>query len=607
MTSHNDDLSPNPQYPQALQPRNRERAETEAQIASILNGGREGAFRPELLGETPDAANGAPIVGPEGYVEGGNARTMALRRAYDRGLPQAEEYRNYLASQGYPIEGIANPVLVRLDRSDMAMPQREQLARELNVSPQAAMSATEQAMADARQIPAGLLRSYGGGDVFSGQNKPFWGGILRAVSHPGELPALTDPSGDLSRAGRARVQNALLAKAYGDTGIISSLTEDADSNIKAIGGAMTDAAPTWAQLREAVAQGRVPQGYDLTSPLLEAVRLVQHARETGRNVAEFINQRDMLGGGLSPETESILSWMLGAPDWTRRYGREKMADALKEYAESAQRQPGMLGNTRPAPLELTEQARERAQGASRDLFAPPVVEPERAEAVRAGAGEDGTEAQGPRDDQVGVATPAAGPESREGPEQGGLGLAEDTVEPPFFSALTRAVEAIPQPKAPGAQWANLIRNLTNKGVKQDEIDWSGVTDWLRDHPGVVTKDQLLDELRANEVRVEEIQHGQARDQIVPDEQAGQDHGPAFDIFNDRIRALSDEESTAHYAGDTVRSANLQREVGELNGQRGALHERMVDETMARQNLSGRPAGYGSHTLPGGNQLPARCC
>ena len=437
VTSHNDDLSPNPAYPQALQPRNRERAETEAQIASILNGGREGAFRPELLGETPDAANGAPIVGPEGYVEGGNARTMALRRAYERGLPQAEQYRNYLASQGYPIEGIANPVLVRLDRSGADMPQREQLARDLNVPPQAAMSATEQAMADARQIPTDLLRSYVGGDVFSGQNKPFWGGILRAVSHPSELPALTDPSGDLSRAGRARVQNALLAKAYGDTGIISSLTEDADSNIKAIGSALSDAAPTWAQLREAVAQGRVPHAYDLTSPLLEAVRLVQHARETGRNVAEFVNQRDMLGGGLSPETESMLSWMLGAPDWTRRYGREKMADALTEYAESAQRQPGMLGQPRPQPLELTEQARERAQGASRDLFAASLVEPGGAAAVRARAGENGAEAPRPENDPAGATAPETGAEGA-GDRQGGLGLAEDIAAPADAFRNTRA-------------------------------------------------------------------------------------------------------------------------------------------------------------------------
>jgi len=91
------------------------------------------------MGENPDAANGSPIVGPEGYVESGNARTMAIRRAYDRDLPQAQEYRRYLEAQGYPIEGIEQPVLVRINRANMEMPQREQLARDLNV---AALTAT---------------------------------------------------------------------------------------------------------------------------------------------------------------------------------------------------------------------------------------------------------------------------------------------------------------------------------------------------------------------------------------------------------------------------------------------------------------------------------
>jgi hypothetical protein len=64
---------------------------------------------------------------------------------------------------------------------------------------------------------------------------------------------------------------------------------------------------------------------------------------------------------VKPETESMLSLMLGAPNWTRRYGRDKIAAALQEYAAAAQCEPGMLpGAVRPAPAELVEQARERA-------------------------------------------------------------------------------------------------------------------------------------------------------------------------------------------------------------------------------------------------------
>jgi P-loop containing NTP hydrolase pore-1/C-terminal domain on Strawberry notch homologue/Large polyvalent protein associated domain 38/ddrB-like ParB superfamily domain len=418
VTSHHDDLSPNQNYPQALQPRSRERAETEAQLASILNGGNLGQFRPELLGEGADAANGAPIVGEDGLVEGGNARTMAIRRAYDRGLPQAEEYRQYLASQGYPVDGVAAPMLVRVNKAGMDMPAREQLARDLNVPAQAAMSPSDQAMADAAQMRPDQLRSYQGGDIFSGANQPFLVGLMRGLVRPNELPALLNPEGGLSPAGRTRMRNALLAKAYGDSGMVSTLTEDADNNIKSIGNAMMDAAPAWAQMRDAIAQGRVPEAYDLTSPILEAVRLISHARDTGRNVVEFVSQRGMLGAGVDPKTEGVLSWMLGAPDFTRRYGREKIADALTSYANNVSALgPNLLGNERAQPLDMVEQARQAAQGAAGDLFAQPVGRPEGAGPVRQDIGAGRPEVQRPGPAPAGLEPPAGGAEPVAEPAQ----------------------------------------------------------------------------------------------------------------------------------------------------------------------------------------------
>lgn len=416
ITSHHDDLSPNAEFPQALQPRSRERAETEAQLAGILNGDPRdpnARFRPELLGESPDAANGAPIVGEEGYVESGNARTMALRRAYEQNLPQAQEYRDYLAAQGYPIEGIPDPVLVRLNRSGLDMIGREQLARDLNVPPQATMSATDRAMADAQQIPPELLRLYAGGDLFSTANRPFWRGILERVAKPTELPSLTDPEGGLSPAGQTRLRNALLAKAYGDPDTVAALTEDADSNIKAIGGALTDAAPAWAQLRQAVAEGRVAQEYDLTSPLIEAVRLISYARQEGRNIAEFVKQRGLFGEGISPETESAIDWMLGSPDWTRKYGRVKIADTLANYANKLLRPRGVVDETMPPPIELARIAREEAHGAARDLFAEKMDEFGRPETVRAGSGRNRAENQGYPAAAARLAAPAGRAEGAE--------------------------------------------------------------------------------------------------------------------------------------------------------------------------------------------------
>src|SRR5690606_1219895 len=98
----------NPDYPAELQPRDRSRATSQAQITEIAAN-----INPRLLGSSPSATDGAPIVGPDNVVESGNGRTLALRLAYERGLESAERYRRWLAEQGYNVEGMRAPVLVR--------------------------------------------------------------------------------------------------------------------------------------------------------------------------------------------------------------------------------------------------------------------------------------------------------------------------------------------------------------------------------------------------------------------------------------------------------------------------------------------------------------
>ena len=78
--------------------------------------------------------------------------------------------------------------------------------------------------------------------------------------------------------------------------------------------------------------------------------------------------------------------------------------------------------------------------------------------------------------------------------------------PAFYSALTRAIENAKQNKAPAEQWKGIIDNLP--GVKQEEIEWSGVKQWLDNQEGSVTREALADFLRQNEVQVEEVTLGE---------------------------------------------------------------------------------------------------
>lgn len=59
-------------------------------------------------------------------------------------------------------------------------------------------------------------------------------------------------------------------------------------------------------------------------------------------------------------------------------------------------------------------------------------------------------------------------------------------------------------KAPAASWKAYINGLTQKGVKPEEIEWSGVRDWLDLQKGTVTKDDLINYLKQGGVKVEEV-------------------------------------------------------------------------------------------------------
>lgn len=71
----------------------------------------------------------------------------------------------------------------------------------------------------------------------------------------------------------------------------------------------------------------------------------------------------------------------------------------------------------------------------------------------------------------------------------------------FYSALLRGVEDHQQGKGTPEQWTGILKNL--KGVKADEIEQSGVVEWLGSQPGSVTRQQIVDFLKAGGIQLEE--------------------------------------------------------------------------------------------------------
>ncbi|HUY04992.1 MAG TPA: hypothetical protein VMV33_17070 [Rhodocyclaceae bacterium] len=327
---HHQDMATNPKFPAELQPRARERAASEAQVASIA-----GNIQPERLGASA-SAEGTPIIGPDGIVESGNGRVMALRRAYEANNAGSKAYRKYLEDQGYDVAGVKEPVLVRERQTPMDMPERVRFAEDMNAGAGLSMSASERAAVDAKRISDDLMRSYVAGDVTSAANRDFVRKFADEVLDKGEHGSFATGEAELSKEGAQRVRNALLAKAYDDPNLIAALTEVDDANVRAFGAALSDAAGPMARLQVEIKAGEVDPGMAISKALVEAARMVSDARRRGISLADSAAQRDVFQE-INPTAERILQAAYGV-DLRGRLSRGRLADMLDFYSQEALKQ-----------------------------------------------------------------------------------------------------------------------------------------------------------------------------------------------------------------------------------------------------------------------------
>lgn len=372
VTSHMDDLGLNPDFPQELQPRDRTRAMSQDQIAGIASN-----LQPERLGFSTDAANGAPIVGPDGLVESGNGRVLALRRAMQQDGPQANSYRNYLRSQNFEIEGYRNPVLIARRVTDLE--DRVGFVTAANRSTAMKLGAAEQAMSDARLLDGDLLGRWAGADLAAADSQEFTRGFMAKLPRA-EQGNLIDKDGFLSQEGQRRITSALMGRAYGEPVLLGRALEDTDNNVKSIAGAMSDSSGSWARMRDAVARGEIPRGMDITDDLLNAVRMVMKARDEGRAVKDLVNQGEMFGG--PDELSKIVARaMFSDADLKRPVGRAKLAAFLEDFATEAMKNdagPRLFGDALEAPdilkSSLERVGRQDLQRIAEERLTPEAIE-----------------------------------------------------------------------------------------------------------------------------------------------------------------------------------------------------------------------------------------
>jgi hypothetical protein len=121
---------------------------------------------------------------------------------------------------------------------------------------------------------------------------------------------------------------------------------------------------------------------------------------------------------------------------------------------------------------------------------------------------------------------------------------------PFFSKLERVVEESQTTRAPASQWT---ATLAKAGVKKEELEWTGVFDWLDMQEGPVEKAALLGVIRDGGIKVEEVVLGENRAPTQREIEARADE--AFE--RDLNEALADAEDESDEEGD---SRPLQRRI-----------------------------------------------
>lgn len=358
IVSHTPDFRPNPQYPQALQPRNRDRAASEAQVVRMA-----GELNAERLG-AGGVGDGAPIIGPDRVTESGNGRLLAIDRAYRNGGRPAADYRAWIEGQGFPTQGLERPALVRVRTNELDDAGRVRFTEGANTGPGLKLSPAEQAAVDARRVDDATLALYRGGSLDDAANVDFARGFVRSAA-PGDAGTLSTADGRLSLEGTRRIQAAMVAKVYGDAPIVQTLLETGDDNIKALGRALADTAPAMAQLRAAIARGDVPAEFDPVATLTDAARVVQRARSEGVPIGDVLAQSDAFNP-TNPHAAAFLSTAYG--DGFRRVSYGRAAEALRTYADEAMRQTGGGDMFGPGPSagDVWAAAQRRARGVGDD-------------------------------------------------------------------------------------------------------------------------------------------------------------------------------------------------------------------------------------------------
>ena len=348
ITSHNTDGAVNEAYPQELQPRDRSRSASDAQIAEIVNN-----FAPERVAKAQTATEGAPIITKEGFVAVGNGRAMAISKVYEN-AEKAEQYRQYLAEQGYNVDNFAEPVLVRRLAMDLDSEQLQALVDDANTAGTMQYSDAEKAIAYSKKLKGEVIDLLDtDAELESAANRRFIREFFATVVPTAERNAFLDKDDKVTRKGIEMIENTLTAIIVPDARFLSVLVENPDNNIRKVTSGLAKSAPAIVSFENDIQSGLVDAKYSVAADIRQAVEVLKRAKDKGQDLDLYVKQQDLLEGHIPAEVLAV------ADLFDKSRSAVDFADKIKSYIHNATEQgdltqANMFGIEPVSKIELLE-------------------------------------------------------------------------------------------------------------------------------------------------------------------------------------------------------------------------------------------------------------
>lgn len=327
VTSHNADGAVNEAFPQELQPRDRSRSASDAQINEIVNN-----FAPERVAKAPTATEGAPIVTQNNIVAVGNGRAMAISKVYEN-AEKAEQYRNYLTEQGYDVENFAEPVLVRKLAIDLDNNQLRALVDDANTAGTMQYSDAEKAITYSKKLTGEIIDLLDtDAELESAANRRFVREFFANVVPTAERNAFLDKDDRVTKKGIEMIENTLTAIIVPDVRFLSVLVENPDNNIRKVTSGLAKSAPAIVAFENDILSGQIDAKYSIAPDIRQAVEILKRAKDKGQSLDLYVKQLDLLEGHIPAEVLAV------ADLFDKSRSAVDFADKIKNYIHNASEQ-----------------------------------------------------------------------------------------------------------------------------------------------------------------------------------------------------------------------------------------------------------------------------